>query len=222
MIPMKDKPDLHYRHAKQENLLLVGPEQNALKNNWLKSQVRTFQYLGWRFVTVDLSNQMGHPHLLGEHWTSLERRAMNTFQNPLIQVKSLSHLADTLEEVAVSIQSFQLPVVTLIHVGSLFLDKDTSRAVCDQVRRLLAYRTGVWLIVPSLETVPLSLTTRHFQTQVLLRQFGGEEDSYWKWIKAMELDPIDPDWDDVEALFVFNGRSEGAKGRWMRARIDEE
>ncbi|MFD1676056.1 hypothetical protein [Alicyclobacillus fodiniaquatilis] len=221
VIHMQPEPDLYYRHAKQENLILVGPEQNTYKNSWLRQQISIFQMLKWRFLILDLSAEMGQPHLLGEEWTSIERRAIENIRNPIVRIVSVSRLIDTLDEISMVMEMSKTPFVVLIHMGNHVLNKDNAKCIEEKIRRLLSYKTGVWLVAPSLETFSLSLTARFFQTHVVLNQFDVDDDLFKSWNKAVKLDPIENDLDETEAIFVFNGRSEGAKGQVFVSSIDE-
>lgn len=226
MIPMPAELDFYYRHARKENLLMMGPEINRYKNPWVREQMQLFQKLGWKFAVIDCSGEMGSAQLLGEKWSVAERRALQNIQNPLIRVFTVRDLLETMDQVIVTMEQWELPLNVCIHLGDVVWETEEQQsAFITRLRKLLSFRTGLWVVAPSMKTIPLDLAIVHFHTHVVIPGMYRDVEIYDHWIQQlrMGIEETDLNLEDIgekEAIFAFRGRSEGARGKIFRSALD--
>ncbi|MCF8567443.1 hypothetical protein LLE49_22245 [Alicyclobacillus tolerans] len=215
MTPVYGEPDLYYRHAKGENLFVLGPESNRHKSDWIRRQIQMFSSLGWRFLILDLSpmSEMGAPHMLGGNWSNIERHAVLNMTPPvIIRTPRLRDLLETLDEVNIlKLEYPSMNHVTVVHLGNIrALDKEEKGALAGSLLKIQMYDHGVWLVTEHFQSYPMEDLDR-FQTHVVLAQ--DEPDiELPKWTKKFNLGNVDvTELDDEEAYFLFRGKSEGAR-----------
>jgi len=215
MSPAYGEPDLYYRHAKGENLFVLGPESNPHKSNWVHRQIQMFSNLGWRFLVIDMSTngEMGTPHMLGGNWSNIERNAVLRMNPPVVvRVPRFRDLLETLDEVNImKADNPSMKHVTVVHLGNVrTLDKEEKGALYGSLLKLHTYGHGLWLIAEHFQSYPMEYLDM-FHTHVVLAQ--DEPDiELPKWTKQFNLENVDvTGLDEEEAYLLFRGRSEGAR-----------
>lgn len=216
-------PDLYYRHARGENLLLVGPERNRFKNPWLRRQVDMFDRLGWRFIVVDMTatGEMGPAHLLGEPWSAIERHALVNIRRPVIAASTFQNLLTTLDQILQMKQQWHLQHGVIIHLGDLrSLSGDERLALKSHVIRFSLMQHGLWLVAEHLQALFMDVINRNFHTQVVLPDTLQDGDMA-TWRHTMGVDRLQLDLlDEGQACFILRGRSEGARGKLLVGPLD--
>ena len=208
------EPDLYYRHAKGENMFILGPEKNLHKSDWIRRQIEMFSGLGWRFLILDMSpsEEMGAAHILGGNWSNIERNAIMRIAPPVIvRVPRFRDLMETLDEVNIMKNDRpSMQHVTVVHLGDIrALDNEEKAALYGSLLKLRLYGHGVWFIAEHFQSFPMEYMDM-FDTQVVIAQ--DEPDiEITKWAKRFNLQNVDmSELDEEEAYFLFRGKSEGA------------
>jgi hypothetical protein len=205
--------DLYYRHARHENMLVAGSEHNKNKILWIREHTNMFQSLGWGFISVDLSGELGPHHLNGDTWSSIEHRALRNITNPVIRVENAQQMLTVIDQLIELLGQEALSQTILLNFGSNHLDPTLVGSAIKSIRRLLAHRQGVWLILPQLQALPIEFSTKLFHSHIILDRHGVTNDVLGKWAAHLRVDLSDWNVGDINSIFVFNGRSEGAKGQ---------
>ncbi len=215
MSPVYGEPDLYYRHAKGENMFILGPESNPYKSSWIQRQIRMFSLLGWRFLVIDLSRmgKMGGAHMLGGRWSNIERNAVLNMTPPVIvRAPRLRDLMETLDEINImKSEHASMKHVTVVHLGDIrTLDKEEKGALHGSLLKISTYGHGVWLIAEHFQSFPMEYLDM-FHTQVVMAQ--DEPDiELPKWVKKFNLEEVNvAELEEEEAYFLFRGKSEGAQ-----------
>lgn len=208
------EPELYYRHAKGENLFMLGPESNPHKYDWIRRQIHMFSSLDWRLLILDMSplGDMGTPHMLGGNWSNVERGAVSRIAAPVVvHTPRLRDLLETLDEVNImKNDNPSMKHVTVVNLGSLrAVTKEEKNALYGSLLKLHTYHHGVWLIAEHFQSFPMEYMDM-FHTQIVVAQ--DEPDiELPKWTKKFNLEGVHMDeLDEEEAYFLFRGRSEGA------------
>ncbi|SFV07012.1 hypothetical protein [Alicyclobacillus macrosporangiidus] len=223
--PLLQPADLHYRHAKGENLLLIGPQSNPHKIPWVRNTVSMFARLGWKFILLDLSERsdLGPSFLCGGKWSTIEYNAISNLQAPItVRVLTFNRLLETLDEVHVLKETTKFPHVVVVHLGDLRDLTDTEKqALQNSLERIDAYRGGVWIIADRFQPLNMSKLPSFYQTQIVLA--GTPADDAWKqWVDRHHIEDADVTaLEEDEGYFLFRGRSEGA-GRLLQVRLRGE
>ncbi|WP_157067112.1 MULTISPECIES: hypothetical protein [Alicyclobacillus] len=221
--PVMQAIELHYRHAKGENLLLVAPQSNPYKIVWVRKQIEMFARLGWKFVLLDLSegSDLGPPHLLGGKWSMVELNAMANLRVPItVRVPSLSHLLETLDLIYVFKKTSRFPHVVLVHLGDVRVLTDAEKHALQSALERMR-ENGVWLIADRFQPLQWDRMSSFYDTQIVLA--GVPNDDAWnEWVRLNHLSDVDvEDLEEDEGYFLFRGRSEGAR-RLLQASLREE
>jgi hypothetical protein len=221
--PLRQAVDLHYRHAKGENLLLVGPKSNPYKIPWVRKQVDMFAGLGWKFVLLDLSehSDLGPPCLSGGKWSAVELNAIANLRVPItVRVPTLSQLLETLDQIYVLKKTSRFPHVIVVNLGDLRDLTDAEKhALQSTLERI--HEDGVWVIADRFQPLRLNKLRGFYDTQIVLA--GVPDDDAWsEWVSLHHLSNVCVgNLEEDEGYFLFLGRSEGA-GRLLQARVREE
>lgn len=205
--------ELYYRHARCENMLVVGTNTNRSKTLWLYEHVAMFQRLGWNFITVDLSGELGPYDLTGGTWSDIERRALVRLANPSVHVQTLEQMVNAIESLSSLIQQSQMSKTVLLHLGPIQPDISFMTTIVTAIRRLLAYQHGVWVVLPTIQALPMEFTTKLFHAHMILDRIGVKNSVLMEWASIVGVDLSDWTISNIQSIFVFNGRSEGAKGQ---------
>ncbi|EPZ47907.1 MULTISPECIES: hypothetical protein [Alicyclobacillus] len=213
--PTYGEADVYYRHAKGENLFLVGSEENPYKGPWLRKQIEMFTSLGWKFLVLDMSStgMMGQPHIIGDGWSQIERNAIQQITSPvIIRTRNLTTLLNALDEIYVlKTEIPALKHVVVVYLGAnRALSTDDRTALYEALKRLMDRKHGVWLAAERFQAFPME-HMESFHTQIVLTD--DETDiEISKWAKMFHIEDLESvDVDEQEALFLFRGRSEGAQ-----------
>lgn len=212
--PLHGQADLYYRHAKGENLLLLGPEEHPAKTPWLRQQIDMFTMLGWKFLILDMSidGAMGQPHILGDRWSSIERNAIRQIAAPVVvRVKSFRNLLDIMDEIdLLKTETREAKHVVVLYLGALrALGTDDKEAFLGAFSRLHRHGHGVWLSAERFQCFPMD-DMKLFETQIILSDDETDIDLN-KWAKTFHIEDLESvDLIEDEALCLFRGRSEGA------------
>lgn len=214
--PIHGDAKLYYRHAEGENLIIVGPESSPYKTNWVKDQIDVFTRLGWRFLVIDMSplSVMGKPHIIGEHWTNIERQSIfNIIPPVVVRVPKFRNLLDTLDEVnLLKSENPSMKHITFVNLGEFrSLAPEEKDALYGSLFKLSTYHHGVWLSTERFQPFPMERLDM-FQTQIVLSNEEETDSEMQKWINQF-VEITESQIDEEEAYCLFNGKSEGAGGR---------
>lgn len=205
---------MYYRHAKGENLFVLGPESNHYKAVWVRRQVDMFSSLGWQFLVLDMSTtgQMGSPHLIGERWSNIERHfVLHTRPPVVVRIPRFRDMLEILDDINLMKFENGSQHTIVVHLGNIrTLTNDEKRALYGALLKIAAYNHGLWLLVEHFQTFPME-NIDMFHTQVVCAQ---EEPDIGipLWTRTFNIEECDvTQLDENEAYCLFRGRSEGAR-----------